>query len=57
MNNTKIERVYLLKVYDENGRLLPNVLPFRTESGAQSAAAEWVPAGRRFEIVSCEISE
>lgn len=32
-------------------------MPFRSEAGAQAAAAEWVPAGRRFEIVSCEISE
>lgn len=53
----KIESVYLLKVYDENGHLIPNVMPFRSEAGAQAAAAEWVPAGRRFEIVSCEISE
>ena len=57
MNNTKIERVYLLKVYDENGVLCSNVMPFRTEVGAKTAAAEWVPAGRTWEVVSCEISE
>lgn len=57
MKKSKKDVVFLLKVYDENGRLLPNVLPFRTEAGAQSAAAEWVPAGRRFEVVAAEVSD
>ena len=57
MKKSKKDVVFLLKVYDENGRLLPNVLPFRTESGARSAAAEWVPAGRSFEIIAAEISD
>ena len=53
----KIEKVYLLKVYDETGRLIPNVMPFRSEKGAQAAAADWVPAGRRYEIVVAEVSD
>ena len=57
MEENKKDVVFLLKVYDEKGVLIDNVMPFRTESGARSAAVEWVPAGRRFEIVSCEISE
>lgn len=53
----KIETVYLLKVFDENGQLVSNVMPFRTEAGARAAAAEWVPDGRRFEIVVAELSD
>lgn len=53
----KIETVYLLKVYDENGQLISNVMPFRSEKGAREAAAEWVPDGRRFEIVVAELSD
>ena len=53
----KIEMVYLLKVYDENGQLISNVMPFRSEKGAREAAAEWVPAGRRFEVVAAEVSD
>lgn len=57
MKENKKEMVYLLKVYDENGVLCSNVMPFRSEKGAKAAAAEWVPAGRTWEVVSCEISE
>lgn len=57
MKKSKKDVVFLLKVYDENGRLLPNVLPFRTESGARAAAAEWLPVGRRFEVVAAEVSD
>lgn len=32
-------------------------MPFRSEAGAQAAAAEWVPAGRDFEIVAAELSD
>ena len=55
--NKKIESVYLLKVYDEKGVLIDNVMPFRTESGARAAAADLVPAGRHFEIVAAELSD
>ena len=51
-----VEKVYLLKVYDDAGHLISNVMPFRTEAGAQAAAADWVPAGRRYEIVAAELS-
>ena len=48
MEENKKDVVFLLKVYDEAGHLIPNVMPFRSESGARSAAAEWVPAGRDY---------
>lgn len=57
MKENKKEMVYLLKVYDENGVLCSNVMPFRSEKGAKAAAAEWVPAGRDFEIVAAELSD
>lgn len=53
----KDSSVYLLKVYDERGCLLPNVMPFRSEAGAKAAAAEWVPAGRTWEVVVAEVSD
>lgn len=53
----KVETVYLLKVFDEDGCLVPNVLVFRSEAGARAAAVEWVPAGRRFEVVAAEVSD
>lgn len=55
--NIEIERVYLLKVYNEMGVLIDNVMPFRSEAGAQAAAADLVPAGRRYEIVAAEVSD
>ena len=57
MKENKKEMVYLLKVYDENGVLCSNVMPFRSEKGAKAAASEWVPAGRSFEIIAAEISD
>lgn len=57
MKKSKKDVVFLLKVYDEEGRLLPNVFPFRSEAGARAAASEWVPDGRRFEIVAAELSD
>lgn len=57
MKENKKEMVYLLKVYDESGTLIQNVMPFRSEKGAREAAAEWVPAGRDFEIVAAELSD
>lgn len=53
----KIETVYLLKVYDENGQLISNVMPFRSEAGARAAAAEWVPSGRTWEVVAAELND
>ena len=57
MEENKKDVVFLLKVYDEEDRLIPNVMPFRTVRGAQAAAADWVPAGRRYEIVAAEVSD
>lgn len=57
MKKTKIEKVFLLKVYDENGVLCSNVMPFRTEKGARAAAADLVPADRSFEVIAAELSD
>ena len=57
MEENKKDVVFLLKVYDEKGVLIDNVMPFRSESGARAAAVEWVPAGRRFEVVAAEVSD
>ena len=57
MKENKKEMVYLLKVYDESGTLIQNVMPFRSEKGAKAVASEWVPAGRSFEIVAVELSD
>ena len=57
MEENKKDVVFLLKVYDENGQLIPNVMPFRSETGAQAAAADLVPEGRRFEIVEAALSD
>lgn len=57
MEENKKDVVFLLKVYDEKGVLIDNVMPFRSEAGAKAAAAEWVPAGRDFEIVAAELSD
>ena len=56
-DSENLNHVCLLKVYDKDGQLLPNVMPFRTEQGAEVAAADLVPEGCRYEIVNCEISE
>ncbi len=57
MNEEKKDVIFLLKVYDDSGRLLPNVLPFRSEKSARETALEWVPKGCTWEVVASELSD
>lgn len=52
-----VDVVYLLKVYDDAGCLLPSVLPFASEAGAYAAAAELVPQGCAYEVVAAELGD
>ena len=61
----KMEYVYLVKIYDSTGRLLPVVTAFATRQGAEAYVHDFLPTGKyqesaaacKAEIVKTEVRE
>ena len=60
-----VEFVYLVKIYDSTGRLLPNVTAFATRQGAEAYVHTFLPTGKyeegaaacKAEIVKTQVGE
>ena len=61
----KMDYVYLVKIYDSTGRLLPVVTAFATRQGAEAYVHDFLPTGKyqegaaacKAEIVKTEVRE
>ena len=61
----KMEFVYLVKIYDSTGRLLPIVTAFATRQGAETYVHDFLPTGKyqqgaaacKAEIVKTEVRD
>jgi hypothetical protein len=61
----KMDYVYLVKIYDSTGRLLPVVTAFATRHGAEAYVHDFLPTGKyqegaaacKAEIVKTEVRE
>ena len=53
----EMNAVYVVRVYDSAGHLLPAENAFRTRAGAETCIRDWVPERQKAEIVEVELSE
>ena len=52
-----LNAVYVVRVYDSAGHLLPAENAFRSHAGAEACIRDWLPKGQRAEIVEVELSD
>lgn len=58
MNKTKSsESVFIIRIYDKKGILLPALYAFRTRAGAEACAKSWTPKGRTYEILEVQLDD
>jgi len=65
MEKTRKNVVFLVKIYDAGGRLLPNVTAFATRQGAEAYVHKFLPTSRfqegafacKAEIVETEVGD
>ena len=46
-----LNSVYVVRVFDSAGNLLPAINAYRTRAGAEACIQEWLPKGQKAEIV------
>lgn len=49
--------VYVVRVFDSVGHLLPAENAFRSRAGAEACIRDWVPEGQKAEVVEVELSD
>ena len=52
-----LNSVYVVRVYDSAGHLLPAENAFRSRTGAEACIRDWGPEGQKAEIVEVELSD
>lgn len=52
-----LNSVYVVRVYDSAGHLLPAENAFRSRAGAEACIRDWVPEGQKAEVVEVELSD
>lgn len=53
----EMNAVYVVRVFDSAGNLLPAENAFRSRAGAEACIRDWLPKGQRAEIVEVELSD
>ena len=49
--------VFVVRVYDNNGTLIPSLLAFHSRAGVEACAKEWVPVGRKYEVIEVQVDD
>ena len=58
MNKTRNnESIFVVRIYDDKGTLLPALYAFRSRAGAEACANEWTPKGRKCEVLEVQLDD